>query len=50
MDLFDAKALPITVAAGFMALLIFLPRPGRKNATEVSAERGRNSAYHPLLA
>ena len=38
MDLFGAEALPITVAAGFMALLIFLLRPGRKNAAEVSAE------------
>ena len=38
MDLFGAEALPITVAAGFMVPLIFLLRPGRKNAAEVSAE------------
>jgi MFS family permease len=37
IDLFGSEALPISVAAGFLALLVFLLRPGRKKA-EVSAE------------
>ena len=28
MDLFGAEALPVTVAVGFVALLIFLVQPG----------------------
>jgi len=38
MDLFGAEALPVTVAVGFVALLIFLVRPGQKKAAEVQAE------------
>ena len=38
MDLFGAEALPISVAVGFVALLIFLVRPGQKKAIEASAE------------
>jgi MFS family permease len=38
MDLFGSEALPVSVAAGFLALLIFLVRRGPKKAAEVSAE------------
>lgn len=38
MDLFGSEALPISVAAGFLALLIFLVRPGRKQAAEAPAD------------
>jgi hypothetical protein len=38
MDLFGAEALPVTVALGFVALLIFLVRPGQKKAAEVVGE------------
>jgi predicted MFS family arabinose efflux permease len=37
IDLFGSEALPISVAAGFLALLIFLLRPGRKE-TETQAQ------------
>jgi len=38
MDLFGAEALPVTVALGFVGLLIFLVRPGQKKAAEASVE------------
>ena len=38
MDLFGSEALPISVAAGFVALLIFLARPVRKATDELPVD------------
>ncbi|WP_035831245.1 MFS transporter [Kaistia adipata] len=38
MDLFGSEALPISVAAGFVALLIFLARPVRKATNELPVD------------
>src|SRR5690606_12811350 len=38
IDLFGVEALPVTVAAGLVALLVFLIRPARKTATEAPAD------------